>query len=74
MNKNECPTCGYDVVKVPPRVAFELRRERELKKVDGITIAKLMAITPSYLYMLELGKRRFTHDLIHKYKAALKKA
>lgn len=70
----QCPTCGYDVVKIPDRVAYELRRERLLKKVDGIVIAKRMGITPSYLYMLELGRRRFTHNLIHKYKAALAKA
>jgi transcriptional regulator with XRE-family HTH domain len=72
--KNDCPTCGYDVVKIPAKVAYELRRERESKKVEGIVIAKRMGITPSYLYMLELGKRRFTHSLIHKYKAALASA
>lgn len=73
MNKNQCPTCGYDVVKVPARVASELRRSRIAKKVDGNEVAHAMKITPSYLYMLEGGKRRFTHELIHKYIAALKK-
>lgn len=74
-NKNgTCPICGYDVVKIPKGAGMELRAERLKKNVFAPELAKKIGVSPNYIYMLENGIRKFDHELIHKYQAALKKA
>ena len=72
MKKLPCPSCGFDVVSIPKNVGVVLRRERMRLKMEAGDVARRMGVSGAYLCMLENGGRKFTHDLIHRYKAALK--
>ena len=52
---------------------FALKLERQTARLKGVWVAAEMGISPALLSAMENGYRRWSPDLIRKFKAAIKR-
>lgn len=71
MKTKACPACQGEGSVPDDGVGPLLRTEREQAGITRKAMADRVGISASYLYDLELGKRRWTNEVMHKYQEVL---